>query len=289
MKEFIIEWDRHRLVLSPGKTCIMGVLNTTPDSFSDGGRFLECDAAVAQGRALVAAGAGILDIGGESTRPFSKGVSAQEEMDRVVPVIQRLAGEIDVPISIDTMKAAVAREALKAGAAIINDITALENDPEMAVLAAETGVPVMLMHMKGTPENMQVDPRYDDFLGEILAYLEQRMAFAVASGIEREKIILDPGIGFGKTMAHNMMLIKHLDRICALGAPVLMGPSRKTFIRTLLAEKTGHEVAPMSSLAEMGTLGAVAACIMNGAQIVRVHDAASVAPLAAVIDAIQIV
>lgn len=287
MTSFVIEWgDRYRLELAPGKTCIMGILNTTPDSFSDGGKFLTFDAAVAQGRALVAAGAGILDIGGESTRPFSKGVSAQEEMDRVVPVIERLSREIAVPISVDTVKADVAREALNVGAAIINDITALERDPAMAPLAAEKKVPVMLMHMKGSPETMQVNPRYDDFMKEITDYLDQRIAFALDAGIPKSHIIVDPGIGFGKTVAHNLMLIKHLDQIHSLGYPVLMGPSRKSFLRTILAEKNAGTEMDMSRV-ELGNLGAVAACIMNGAQIVRVHDVNAVQPLTRIINAIQ--
>ncbi|SMD02632.1 Dihydropteroate synthase [Desulfocicer vacuolatum DSM 3385] len=288
MKSFTIEWDGYCLDLSPGNTCIMGILNTTPDSFSDGGKFFSFDDALAQGRALVDAGAGILDIGGESTRPFSKGVSVQEEMDRVVPVIERLSREIDVPISIDTVKADVAKEALKAGAAIINDITALERDPGMAVLAAAEKVPVMLMHMKGTPETMQVDPQYDDFMGEITAYLEQRIQFAVESGISREHLIVDPGIGFGKTVDHNLMLIKHLDQIHSLGCPVLMGPSRKSFIRNLLSRKLNKTEVDMNRM-ELGNLGAVAACILNGAQIVRVHDVNLLRPLACIINAIQTV
>ncbi|GAB6146803.1 dihydropteroate synthase [Desulfocicer niacini] len=284
---FIIEWaDRYRLELIPGKTCIMGILNTTPDSFSDGGKFLTFDSALAQGRALVDAGAGILDIGGESSRPFSKGVSAQEEMDRVVPVIERLSREIAVPISVDTVKADVAREALNAGAAIINDITALERDPGMAVLAAEKKVPVMLMHMKGSPETMQVNPRYDDFMKEVTDYLDQRIAFALEAGIPKTHIIVDPGIGFGKTLEHNLMLIKRLEQIHSLGYPVLMGPSRKSFIRTLLAEKNAGTEVEMSRV-ELGNLGAVAACIMNGAQIVRVHDVTAVQPLTRIINAIQ--
>jgi len=288
MKSFIIEWGRYRLDLTPGKTCVMGVLNTTPDSFSDGGRFFSFDDAVAQGRALVAAGAGILDIGGESSRPFSKGVSAQEEMDRVVPVIELLSREIEVPISIDTVKAGVAREALKAGAAIINDITALERDPDMAGLAAAKKVPVILMHMKGSPETMQVNPQYDDFINEITTYLEQRISFAVESGIAREHIILDPGIGFGKTVDHNLMLIKDLHRIHSLGCPVLMGPSRKSFIKNLLSKELDGTDVDMSQI-ELGNLGAVAVCILNGAQIVRVHDVNLVRPLTCIINAIQTV
>jgi len=288
MKSFIMEWGRYRLDLTPGKTCIMGVLNTTPDSFSDGGRFFSFDDAVAQGRALVAAGAGILDIGGESSRPFSKGVSAQEEMDRVIPVIELLSREIKVPISIDTVKLGVAEEALKAGAAIINDITALERDPGMASLAAAKKVPVILMHMKGTPETMQVNPQYDDFISEITTYLEQRISFAVESGIAREHIIVDPGIGFGKTVDHNLMLIKYLHRIHSLGCPVLMGPSRKSFIKNLLSKERGGVDVDMSQI-ELGNLGAVAACILNGAQIVRVHDVNLVRPLTGIINAIQTV
>ena len=290
MTSFTIKWGgRHHtyhLELAPGRTCIMGILNTTPDSFSDGGKFLDFDAAVAQGRALVAAGAGILDIGGESTRPFSKGVSAQEEMDRVVPVIETLSREIDVPISIDTMKADVAREAIKAGAAIINDITALEKDPAMAPLAVAEKVPVMLMHMKGTPEDMQVNPSYDDFMKEITDYLAQRISFALQAGVPKEHIIVDPGIGFGKTVDHNLMLIKHLEQVHALGYPVLMGPSRKSFIRNLLSRGDNGKEPEMSRV-EMGTLGAVAACIMNGAQIVRVHDVSSVQALTCIVNAVQ--
>lgn len=288
MKSFIIEWGQYRLDLTPGKTCIMGILNTTPDSFSDGGRFFSFDDAVAQGRALVASGAGILDIGGESTRPFSKGLSAQEEMDRVVPVIELLSREIEVPISIDTVKAAVAKEALNAGAAIINDITALERDPDIAGLAAAKKVPVILMHMKGTPETMQVNPQYDDLINEITTYLEQRISFAVESGIVREHIILDPGIGFGKTVDHNLMLIKDLHQIHSLGCPVLMGPSRKSFIRNLLSKELDGTDVDMSQI-ELGNLGAVAACILNGAQIVRVHDVNAVRPLTCIINAIQTV
>jgi len=288
MNSFIIESDRCRIELPPGKTCIMGILNITPDSFSDGGRFFSFEDAVTQGRELVDAGAGILDIGGESTRPFSKGVSEQEEIDRVVPVIERLSREISVPISIDTVKAGVAKEALKAGAAIINDISALERDPDMAGLAAAEKVPVILMHMKGTPETMQVNPQYDDLINEITTYLEQRISFAVEAGIAREHIIVDPGIGFGKTVAHNLMLIKDLNRIHSLGCPVLMGPSRKSFIRNLLSREQDGTDVDMGQI-EMGNLGAVAACILNGAQIVRVHDVNTVRPLTRIINAIQTV
>lgn len=287
MNSYILQWDDFHLELGP-KTCIMGVLNTTPDSFSDGGQFLALEDAVAQGRRLVEDGAGILDIGGESTRPFSTGVSAQEEMDRVIPVIERLAPEINVPISIDSVKSSVVREALKAGAAIINDISAMERDPEMIPLAVEKQVPVILMHMKGTPADMQVNPTYEDFLGEVTRYLSSRMEALVTAGLPRDRIILDPGIGFGKTVEHNRMLIRHLNVLHELGAPLLMGPSRKSFIRKTL----GCDALPperTDRTLEIGNLAAVGACVMNGAQIVRVHDVDQVVPLVRMLDAIQTV
>ncbi|MCG8634029.1 MAG: dihydropteroate synthase [Desulfobacterales bacterium] len=286
METFTLEFGRFRLDLG-SQACIMGILNTTPDSFSDGGRFNTLDTAVAQGRELVAAGAGILDIGGESSRPFAEPVSEQEEMDRTIPVIEALANEIEVPISIDTVKPAVAREALNAGAAIINDISAFEKDPAMADLAAETAAPVILMHMKGTPETMQINPSYDDLMGEITDYLEERVAFAAERGVAKDKIILDPGIGFGKTVDHNLVLIKELHRLTALGFPVLMGPSRKSFIQNILTQTTKKEAGPGDPRTEYGTLAAVAASLMNGAHIVRVHDVDTVASFTRIIDAIR--
>jgi len=282
----IMQWGRFRLDLSK-KVCIMGILNTTPDSFSDGGKFLSFDSAVSQGMKLVRDGAGILDIGGESSRPFAEPVSAQQEMERVIPVIEKLSRKIDVPISIDTTKAVVAREALNAGASIINDISALEKDPDMAVLAAKEDVPLILMHMKGTPETMQINPDYNDLIKEITDYLAQRVKFATEAGIKKERLILDPGIGFGKTVEHNLMLIRNLKTISNMGYPVLMGPSRKSFIQKILSDKTGSNVAAGSEENERGTLGAVAASIIYGARIVRVHDVQSLRPLAQIIDAIQ--
>ncbi|MFH1154112.1 MAG: dihydropteroate synthase [Pseudomonadota bacterium] len=267
----------------------MGILNATPDSFSDGGKFLGYDNAVAQGLKLVEDGADILDIGGESSRPFAQPVSAQEEMDRVVPVIEHLARIIGVPISIDTTKAGVAREAIRAGAAIINDISALEKDPDMARLAAEKKVPVILMHMKGTPETMQIKPSYTDLMAEITTYLSLRAEAAIQAGIPRDRIILDPGIGFGKTVEHNLTLIRRLNILSGLGYPVLMGPSRKSFIQKILSQAAGSAVKAHSMEAGLGTQGAVAACVMNGAHIVRVHDVASVRPLVQVINAVQTV
>jgi dihydropteroate synthase len=286
METLTLEFGRFRLDLG-SQACIMGILNTTPDSFSDGGRFNTLDAALAQGRELVAAGAGILDIGGESSRPFAEPVSEQEEMDRTIPVIEALAGEIEVPISIDTVKPAVAKAALNAGAAIINDISAFEKDPALADLAAETGAPAILMHMKGTPETMQINPSYEDLMGEITDYLDARVAFAVERGISRDKIILDPGIGFGKTVEHNLVLIKELHRLTALGFPVLMGPSRKSFIQNILTQTTKKEAGPDDPRTEYGTLAAVAASLMNGAHIVRVHDVETVASFSRIIDAIR--
>ena len=278
-----------RFTLELGNTaCIMGILNTTPDSFSDGGKFNTLDTAMAHARELIAAGAQILDIGGESTRPFSEPVPEQEELDRTIPVIEALAGEIEVPISIDTVKSAVAREALAAGAAIINDVSAFEKDPAMADVAAKTAAPVILMHMKGTPETMQIDPSYEDLMGEITDYLEARVALALEKGISKDKIILDPGIGFGKTVAHNLVLIKELDKLLDLGYPVLMGPSRKSFIQNILTDNADKKAAgPRDTRTETGTLAAVGASLMNGAHIVRVHDVATVSAFSRIIDAIR--
>jgi dihydropteroate synthase len=286
MTSFTLNFGRFSLELG-SRACIMGILNTTPDSFSDGGRFNTLDAALAHGRDLVAAGAGILDIGGESTRPFSQPVPEQEELDRTIPVIEALAARVEVPISIDTVKARVAREALKAGASIINDVSAFEMDPAMAGVAAESGAPVILMHMKGTPETMQTNPRYDDLMGEITDYLLARAALALKMGISKDRIILDPGIGFGKTLDHNLVLIHKLSQLLDLGYPVLMGPSRKSFIQTLLTDPPEKKVSPGDVRTETGTLAAVGACLMNGAHIVRVHDVATVSAFTRVIDAIR--
>ena len=269
------------------KVCVMGILNTTPDSFSDGGKYLSCDSAVSHGLQLVRDGADILDIGGESSRPFSDPVSAENEIKRVVPVIEKLAPMIDVPISIDTTKAEVAREALNAGASIINDISALNNDPDMAGLAAANTVPVILMHMKGKPKTMQINPCYDDLLGEIMDFLAQRAAYAVQAGIKKENIILDPGIGFGKTVDHNLMLIKDLKKIHDMGFPVLVGPSRKSFIQKILSDLNGKKITAGSVETRNATLAAVAVSVINGAHIVRVHDVASIMPMVQMLNAIE--
>jgi dihydropteroate synthase len=286
MLDFTLEFDRFRLELGPC-ACIMGILNATPDSFSDGGRYRTLETALAQGRNLAEAGAHILDIGGESSRPFAQAVSEQEELDRVIPVIETLAREIDIPISIDTVKSRVARAALDAGATIINDISAFEKDPAMADLAAEKKVPCVLMHMKGTPETMQVNPNYEDLMAEITIYLDARAQLARGRGVARDKIILDPGIGFGKTVEHNLMILKYLHKICDLGYPVLIGPSRKSFIQAVLNKQKTTPIGPDNIKTEYGTLAAVAASILKGAHIVRVHDVEKIISFTRIIDAIR--
>ncbi len=286
MQNYTLEFDRFCLALG-SETCIMGVLNTTPDSFSDGGRFDTLETAVIQGLNLARAGAHILDIGGESSRPFSGSVSEQEELDRVIPVIEALVKKINIPISIDTVKSNVARAALNAGATMINDISAFEKDPAMADLAAQKNVPCVLMHMKGTPENMQINPDYDDLMGEIRDYLSARTQFAMEKGIAREMIILDPGIGFGKTVEHNLVLINHLKQIIDLGFPVLMGPSRKSFIQKTLSKKEKTSIDLDNVKMEYGTLAAAAASILRGAHIVRVHDVERMISFTHIIDAIR--
>lgn len=286
MQPFTLDFDGFLLELGH-ETCIMGILNVTPDSFSDGGKFNTLETAVSQGIRLVEDGAHILDIGGETTKPFSAPVSEQEELDRVIPVIENLSKRIDVPISIDTVKSVVAREALNAGAAGINDISAFEKDPAMADLAAQRDVPVVLMHMKGTPETMQVNPNYNDLMLDITTYLKSRADTAMKKGIKKENIILDPGIGFGKTVDHNLVLINHLEKITALGFPVLMGPSRKSFIQNILSKNNKTPVGADNIKAEYGTLAAVAASILKGAHIVRVHDVQKVKPFTCIIDSIR--
>jgi dihydropteroate synthase len=275
---FTLSWPGYSLDLSR-RTHVMGVINVTPDSFSDGGRFFEKGRAVEQGLQLAADGADIIDIGGESTRPYSKGISAEEEMSRVIPVIEALKEELTIPISIDTLKSRVAREALRCGASMINDISALQADPEMASVAAEAGVPVVLMHMKGTPADMQVQPVYRDVAGEIIGFLQEALDRAVRGGIRRDRIIVDPGIGFGKTFDHNLEILKDLGRFQCLNAPLLVGSSRKAFIGRIL-NKEVHE-------RDTGTMATVAAAVMNGAHMVRVHNVKQAMETVKVIDAIR--
>jgi dihydropteroate synthase len=244
---------------------IMGVVNVTPDSFSDGGRFLDADAAVKHGERLASEGAAILDVGGESTRPGADSVSEEEELRRVVPVVERLAGHSRV--SIDTTKVAVARAALEAGATLVNDVSALRFDPGMAALVAETGAGCCLMHMLGEPRTMQEDPRYDDVVAEVKAFLEERLAFAVAEGIDEERVWLDPGIGFGKTVEHNLELLRRLDEIVAIGRPVVVGTSRKSFLGKLAGGRDEGERLP-------GTIATNVLALERGASVFRVHDVA---------------
>ncbi|MGD9320093.1 MAG: dihydropteroate synthase [Desulfobacteraceae bacterium] len=280
MKEqvFPLSWWNYTLELGR-RTHIMGVLNVTPDSFSDGGIYLEKDKAIAHGLSMAREGADIIDVGGESTRPYSEKMSAEEELDRVIPVIQALSKDVEIPISIDTCKAEVARQALKAGASMINDISALRFDPEMTLVAAEAGVPVILMHMQGTPTDMQKDPTYKDLIPEIMEFLKSAMDKAVAGGIRKDMIIVDPGIGFGKTFDHNLQIIRELQAFNALERPILLGASNKAFIGQIL-QKEPHE-------RDTGSVAAVAAGVLNGAHIVRVHNVKKTIESVKIIDAIK--
>ena len=257
----------------------MGVLNVTPDSFSDGGRFLDPESAVTQGLRMAEEGADIVDVGGESTRPGSDEVSVEEETERTAPVVKQLVAELDVPISIDTRKAEVARAALDAGAVIVNDVSG-GRDPEMLDVVREAGSGLVLMHMLGEPKTMQEDPRYDDVVREVREYLGARLDEAVAAGIERDRLAIDPGLGFGKTFEHNLELMRYIDELLDLRAPLLVGPSRKSFIGKALGD------APMGERLE-GTLGAVAWLAGRGAHVVRVHDVKETVRVLKVVDAIR--
>jgi dihydropteroate synthase len=243
---------------------VMGVVNVTPDSFSDGGINLEPAQAVASARRMLGEGAAIVDIGGESTRPGSEGISAEEELRRVVPVLEGLAGE--VPVSIDTAKAQVARRALQLGAELVNDVTALRGDPELAGVVADAGAYLCLMHMRGEPRTMQVEPRYEDVVADVAAFLEERLAFATSAGVREDLVCLDPGIGFGKTVEHNFELVRRLDELTSLGRPIVIGFSRKSSLGKLL----GDPEATTGSAA--ASIGAAVAAYERGATILRVHD-----------------
>jgi len=262
------------------RTLIMGVLNVTPDSFSDGGRFFEWTRAVEQGRRLAEEGADILDVGGESTRPGSRLVPEEEELRRVIPVIEALRPKISIPISIDTRKAAVAERALQSGAEMVNDISALRFDEGMAEVVSRREVPVVLMHMRGRPETMQADTHYDDLIGEIREFFQERIDYAVSRGISRDRIILDPGIGFGKSVEekHNLILLKELRSFRALNQPLMIGTSRKAFLGGIL------NLPPEER--EEGTLATIAVAVQNGANIVRVHEVRRARRAAQVADAI---
>ncbi len=247
----------------------MGVVNVTPDSFSDGGRHLAADDAVAHGRLLAAEGAQVLDVGGESTRPGAQPVDVSEELERVLPVVERLASAGGSPeVSIDTTKAAVARAALAAGATIVNDVSALRFDRELAGVVADSNATCCLMHMLGEPRTMQADPRYEDVVSDVKAFLEERLGFAVAAGVREERIWLDPGIGFGKTLEHNLALLDRLDEIVAIGRPVVIGTSRKSFLGKITG-RAENERLP-------GTIATNVIALERGASVFRVHDVAPV-------------
>lgn len=256
----------------------MGVLNVTPDSFSDGGRFLNAEEAVEGALLMIDQGADFIDVGGESTRPGSDAVSIDEELGRVIPVIKKLSSRTKVPLSIDTYKSEVAREALEAGASVVNDVSGLTFDANMADVAARAGATVVLMHMKGTPKTMQQDPQYRDVVREVRTFLARQAERAHAAGIRQ--IIVDPGIGFGKNLDHNLLLMTHLRELADLGFPVLVGPSRKSFLGTILGLPSDQRLE--------GTAAAVTACILNGASIIRVHDVQAMKRVAMVSDALRL-
>jgi dihydropteroate synthase len=274
---FLVELRNQSLDLGT-RTHLMGILNVTPDSFSDGGKFFKPEEAIRQGMRLAQEGADIIDVGGESTRPGSEPVSLEEELRRVIPVIRELAKGTDTPISIDTYKSRVAKEALDSGASMVNDISALRFDPEMKKTLAEYKVPVVLMHIKGTPKNMQDNPQYQNVLEEIKAYLEDSIRMAEEAGISENKIIVDPGIGFGKTVEDNLKILKNLKEFASMGKPILMGVSRKSFIGKTLDLPADQRLE--------GSLAALAVSIINGANILRVHDVKESKRVARLVDSI---
>ena len=273
-----LKWLDYNLNLD-SKTLIMGILNVTPDSFFDGGLHFRTDDAVRQGLRVASEGADIIDVGGESTRPFSDPMPLEEELRRVIPVIKALSQEINIPISIDTYKAEVARQALEAGAKMVNDISAMRFDPAMGPLVAEAGVPIVLMHMKGTPKDMQANPTYNDLFGEIMGFLSKAIDQAVKIGIKRNLIIIDPGIGFGKSFDNNLNIIKELNKLRTLGQPILVGTSNKSFI--------GHVLDLPVESCETGTMATIAAVVINGANIIRAHNVKAARETVTIIDAIK--
>jgi dihydropteroate synthase len=274
----ILKWSRYCLELEP-RTLIMGVLNVTPDSFYDGGRYHQSDDAVAQARRMAEEGADIIDVGGESTRPYARPLSVEEELERVLPVIKRLSKEIELPISIDTYKSEVALRALEAGASMVNDISAMRFDPLIGKVVAEAGVPIVLMHMKGTPQDMQVNPIYEDLLGDIMAFLQHAAETGISMGIKRELIIIDPGIGFGKSFDDNLVILRDLWKFASLGHPILVGTSNKAFI--------GHVLGVPVESRDTGTMATIAAAVMNGAHIIRAHNVRAAKETVTIIDAIR--
>lgn len=258
---------------------LMGVLNVTPDSFSDGGCYLDPGAAVARAQMMVAEGAAVIDIGAESSRPGSDPVGEEEELRRLIPVVREACRRVTVPVSVDTTKAAVAERALDAGAALINDISALRCDPRMASLVAQTGAGVVLMHMQGSPKTMQRAPHYSDVVEEVRCFLADRMQVAAEAGISSDQILLDPGIGFGKNLEHTLTLVAHLDALVALGRPLVVGVSRKGFLGQVLNRPVGERL--------MGTAAVVAVAVMRGARVLRVHDVAAMRDVVRMVEAIE--
>lgn len=276
-RDIKLNFSKRSLDLS-SRTHLMGILNVTPDSFSDGGQFFKYDDAVKQGIKMAQEGADIIDVGGESTRPGSDPITIEEELSRVIPVIAALSKETDIPISIDTYKSQVAEKALDAGAEMINDISALRFDPQMKKIAAEYQVPIVLMHIKGTPKNMQENPYYDDVVEEITKYLKESIQMGEDAGVQKENIIIDPGIGFGKRLEDNLNILKNLKKFFILNCPILVGPSRKSFIGKILG-------LPVEERLE-GSLASLAVVILNGANIVRVHDVKESKRVAGLVDTI---
>ena len=265
-------------VLDLAHTHVMGILNVTPDSFSDGGRFSQLDAALRHAEAMVAAGATLIDVGGESTRPGARMVSPLEELERVAPIVERIARELDVIISVDTSTPAVMRETARLGAGLINDVRALQRDGALDAAAA-TGLPVCLMHMRGEPGNMQDSPHYDDLVGEVSGFLAERISQCAAVGIAAHKIILDPGFGFAKTLQHNLSLFKHMESLHRLGRPLLVGVSRKSMIGLALNRPVGERL--------YGGLALAALAVAKGARILRVHDVAETVDVVRMISAVE--
>jgi dihydropteroate synthase len=265
-----------RLVLD--RTLVMGVLNVTPDSFSDGGRYLEPDAAVKHALEMVEEGADVIDIGAESSRPGAEPVPEEEELRRLIPVVREVCRRVTVSVSVDTTKAAVARQALDAGAVIVNDVSALQADPAMASVVAKAGAGLVLMHRQGTPKTMQQAPRYGDVVADVREFLRERMQAAGRAGIAADHILLDPGIGFGKNLSHNLALLSRLDELHPLGRPILVGVSRKSFIGEIIGRRTGDRL--------MGAAAAVAVAVLRGAGLIRVHDVRAMKDVVRMVDAI---
>jgi dihydropteroate synthase len=273
-----LKWSRYCLELD-SRTLVMGVLNVTPDSFYDGGRYHKFHDAVTHAMRMAEEGADIIDVGGESTRPYSNPLPLDEELKRVIPVIDILSKELEIPISVDTYKSEVAVRALEAGAAMVNDISAMRFDPAMGNIVAAAGVPIILMHMKGTPKNMQTNPTYKDLLGEIMEFLQWAADQAVSMGIQRELIIIDPGIGFGKSFDDNLVILRDLRRFSSIGYPILVGTSNKAFI--------GHVLGSPVESRDTGTIATIAAAVMNGVHIIRAHKVRAAKETVTIIDAIK--